>query len=128
MPYVECSLEDISWPLLPSQPRDRLPRARACSPVSESGRARRLRSPPLIAGDTVAVDRLSAEAGPALLDAGGDFADGVIVFEGRQMRGEVLYPSTLRRFTALRLRAGAQDCRGRRLVGRELSVGGADLT
>lgn len=43
----------------------------------------------LIAGDTVAVDRLSAEAGLAFLDAVGDFADGVIAFEGRRMGGEV---------------------------------------
>jgi predicted nucleic-acid-binding protein len=43
----------------------------------------------LIAGDTVAVDRLSAEAGLEFLGAGGDFADGVIAFEGRRMGGEV---------------------------------------
>ncbi len=36
----------------------------------------------LINGANVAVNRPAAEAGLALLDAGGDFADGVIAFEG----------------------------------------------
>jgi predicted nucleic-acid-binding protein len=33
-------------------------------------------------GANVAVNRRAAEAGLALLDAGGDFADGVIAYEG----------------------------------------------
>ncbi len=37
----------------------------------------------LMNGANVAVNRPAAEAGLALLDAGGDFADGVIAFEGR---------------------------------------------
>jgi predicted nucleic-acid-binding protein len=37
----------------------------------------------------VAVNRPAAEAGLALLDQGGDFADGVIAFEGRSLGGEV---------------------------------------
>jgi predicted nucleic-acid-binding protein len=36
----------------------------------------------LINGTNVIVNRPAAEAGLALLDAGGDFADGVIAFEG----------------------------------------------
>jgi len=36
----------------------------------------------LVNGDNVAVNRPAAEAGLALLDAGGDFADGVIAYEG----------------------------------------------
>jgi predicted nucleic-acid-binding protein len=36
----------------------------------------------LINGANVIVNRPAAEAGLALLDAGGDFADGVIAFEG----------------------------------------------
>ena len=36
----------------------------------------------LINGANVAVNRPAAEAGLALLDAGGDFADGVIAYEG----------------------------------------------
>lgn len=36
----------------------------------------------LINGANVAVNRPAAEAGLAMLDAGGDFADGVIAYEG----------------------------------------------
>ncbi len=36
----------------------------------------------------VAVDRPAVDAGLAFLDAGADFADGVIAFEGRWMGGE----------------------------------------
>jgi predicted nucleic-acid-binding protein len=41
----------------------------------------------LIASANVAVNRLAAEAGLSLLEAGGDFADGVIAFEGAQLGG-----------------------------------------
>jgi predicted nucleic-acid-binding protein len=37
----------------------------------------------------VETDRTSVEAGLALLKAGGDFADGVIAFEGRRAGGEI---------------------------------------
>jgi hypothetical protein len=37
----------------------------------------------------VRVDRPAIEAGRAMLAAGGDFADGVIAFEGRRLGGEV---------------------------------------
>jgi len=37
----------------------------------------------LINGANVAVNRPAAEAGLAMLDAGGDFADGVIAYEGK---------------------------------------------
>lgn len=43
----------------------------------------------LIAGDTVVIDRGSVNTGLAILDAGGDFADGVIAHEGRRLGGEV---------------------------------------
>lgn len=43
----------------------------------------------LLAADTVVTDRASAEAGLALLKAGGDFADGVIAHEGQWLGGEV---------------------------------------
>jgi predicted nucleic-acid-binding protein len=36
----------------------------------------------LMNGENVVVNRPAAEAGLALLDAGGDFADGVIAYEG----------------------------------------------
>ena len=37
---------------------------------------------------TVAVNRPAAEAGLAMLEAGGDFADGVIAYEGRWLGAE----------------------------------------
>jgi predicted nucleic-acid-binding protein len=43
----------------------------------------------LLAAPSVAVDRLAAEAGLAMLAAGGDFADGVIAFDGRRLGGAV---------------------------------------
>lgn len=43
----------------------------------------------LLSSATVAVDRPAADAGLAILEAGGDFADGVIAFEGRRLGGEV---------------------------------------
>jgi predicted nucleic-acid-binding protein len=43
----------------------------------------------LIDSETIVVDRPAAEAGLAVLQRGGDFADGVIAFEGRRVGGEV---------------------------------------
>ena len=43
----------------------------------------------LIAATSVVVDRPAVEAGLAILDSGGDFADGVIAFEGRRLGGQV---------------------------------------
>ncbi len=42
----------------------------------------------LVNGDNVIMNRRAAEAGLALLDAGGDFADGVIAYEGNWLGGE----------------------------------------
>lgn len=42
----------------------------------------------LINSTNVAIDRPAAEAGLALLEAGGDFADGVIAFEGSWLGAE----------------------------------------
>ena len=42
----------------------------------------------LLAAENVETDRQVAEAGLALLDAGGDFADGVIAYEGRRLGAE----------------------------------------
>jgi predicted nucleic-acid-binding protein len=42
----------------------------------------------LIAIPTVQVDRPAVEAGLAMLEVGGDFADGVIAFEGQRLGGE----------------------------------------
>ena len=43
----------------------------------------------LIASPTARVDRPAVEAGLAFLEQGGDFADGVIGFEGRRLGGPV---------------------------------------
>ena len=43
----------------------------------------------LIDSAPVRVDRPAVEAGLALLETGGDFADGVIAFEGRRLGGQV---------------------------------------
>lgn len=53
-------------------------------PVAEIGTAIRR----LLATANVEVDRPTIEAGLALLDDGGDFADGVIAFEGARLGGE----------------------------------------
>lgn len=42
----------------------------------------------LIDTENVVVNRLAAEAGLAVLRGGGDFADGVIAWEGRSLGGE----------------------------------------
>jgi predicted nucleic-acid-binding protein len=42
----------------------------------------------LMNGANVLVNRLAAEAGLAMLDAGGDFADGVISYEGSWLGAE----------------------------------------
>jgi len=43
----------------------------------------------LLGSPSVRVDRGAAEAGLAILAAGGDFADGVIAFEGRRLGGDI---------------------------------------
>jgi predicted nucleic-acid-binding protein len=54
-------------------------------PLSEISRAIRI----LIAADNVETNRLAVEAGLAMLDAGGDFADGVIAYEGRWLGADM---------------------------------------
>ena len=43
----------------------------------------------LLAAGNVETNRPAVEAGLAMLDAGGDFADGVIAYEGRWLGGEM---------------------------------------
>src|SRR5262245_5633212 len=43
----------------------------------------------LVAAANVAANRPAVQAGLALLDAGGDFADGVIAYEGRWLGADV---------------------------------------
>jgi predicted nucleic-acid-binding protein len=43
----------------------------------------------LLAAENVETDRQASAAGLAMLDAGGDFADGLIAHEGRWLGGEM---------------------------------------
>jgi len=61
----------------------------------------------LLASETVAVDRPAAEAGLALLDAGGDFADGVIAFEGRRLGADTFISFDARSVELLHARGEA---------------------
>jgi predicted nucleic acid-binding protein len=53
--------------------------------AAEVGRSIRV----LLAAPNVHIDRPAVEAGLAMLDAGGDFADGVIAYDGRRLGGDV---------------------------------------
>lgn len=59
----------------------------------------------LLTVGTVAVNRPAAEAGLAMLDAGGDFADGVIAYEGTAL-GADEFVSLDKRAVRLRLAQG----------------------
>jgi hypothetical protein len=60
-------------------------RARVPGPAADTAGAVR----PLAAAATVRVDRPAVEAGLAVLEADGDFADGVIAFDGRRLGSSV---------------------------------------
>lgn len=62
----------------------------------------------LIADPRTEVDREAVDAGLAFLDAGGDFADGVIDFEGRRLGGQVF--ATFDRRAAAIIRAQGRQC------------------
>ena len=57
----------------------------------------------------VNLDRPAVEAGLALLDAGGDFADGVIAFEGHRLGGSA-FTSFDRQAIELLAATGAETC------------------
>jgi predicted nucleic-acid-binding protein len=61
----------------------------------------------LLASVTVQVDRSAVAAGLAMLEAGGDFADGIIAFEGRRLGGTV-FASFDRRAVELIAAAGGE--------------------
>jgi predicted nucleic-acid-binding protein len=63
----------------------------------------------LIASANVETNRPAVEAGLALLEQGGDFADGVIAFEGASLGGAVFV--TFDRDAARRLEVLGRDCR-----------------
>ncbi len=56
----------------------KLPRAAIASAIGD-----------LLSGNQIVCDRAAAEAGLAMLIAGGDFADGIIAFEGRRLGGDI---------------------------------------
>ena len=62
----------------------------------------------LIADERIIIDRLAVEAGLSFLDAGGDFADGVIEFEGRRLGGSTFV--TFDKQAASILRTKGRDC------------------
>ncbi|WP_244447883.1 type II toxin-antitoxin system VapC family toxin [Neorhizobium vignae] len=57
---------------------------------------------------TVALDRAAVEAGLTFLEAGGDFADGVIEFEGRKLGGDTF--ATFDKRAASIVRAKGREC------------------
>lgn len=57
---------------------------------------------------TVTLDRGAVEAGLAFLEAGGDFADGVIEFEGRKLGGGTF--ATFDKQAASIIRAKGREC------------------
>jgi predicted nucleic-acid-binding protein len=61
----------------------------------------------LVDSASVRVDRPAVDAGLAVFEAGGDFADGVIAFEGRRLGGSV-FTSFDRRAVALIAATGAE--------------------
>ena len=59
----------------------------------------------LVAGSNVSVDIPAVEAGLSFMEAGGDFADGVITFEGRRLGGD-MFVTFDRKAAALMEKAG----------------------
>lgn len=70
------ALCELVWVLL--GPRYQTPRAAIAASIRE-----------LLDAPKVVADRLKIEAGLRMLDAGGDFADGVIAYEGQWLGGEM---------------------------------------
>ena len=62
----------------------------------------------LIADERIIVDRPAIEEGLAFLDAGGDFADGIIEFEGRKLGGDTFV--TFDKRAASIIRAKGREC------------------
>lgn len=62
----------------------------------------------LLQSENVICDRTAVEAGIAMMEAGGDFADGVIALEGRRLGGDV-FVTFDRKAAALLRRAGYES-------------------
>src|SRR5260221_259168 len=61
----------------------------------------------LINGKNAAVNRPAAEAGLALLDAGGDFADGVIAYEGSWLGADTFVSFDLNAVKLIKAQGGS---------------------
>lgn len=61
----------------------------------------------LIAGETVVFDRPVVEAGLVQLEAGGDFADGVIAWQGALLGGETFTSFDRKAVSLIKARGGA---------------------
>ena len=72
----------------------------------------------LIDAKNVEVNRPAAEAGLVMLDAGGDFADGIIAAEGRWMGGETFVSFDRKAIAKLT----AQHCAARLLSGTRIDT------
>jgi predicted nucleic-acid-binding protein len=79
-----------------------LSRGYKIAPASIANTIRRL-----INGVNVTVNRPAVEAGLAVLDAGGDFADGVIAHEGRWLGGDVFVSFDRKAVTLIEAQGGA---------------------
>ncbi|MGF9563764.1 PIN domain-containing protein [Neorhizobium sp. JUb45] len=62
----------------------------------------------LISNDRVIVQLDAVTAGLSFLDAGGDFADGIVEFEGRRLGGRVF--ATFDRRAAMIIRGQGREC------------------
>ncbi|EZP72184.1 MULTISPECIES: type II toxin-antitoxin system VapC family toxin [Novosphingobium] len=63
----------------------------------------------LIEAENVRLDRQAVEAGLAILDAGGDFADGVIAHEGQWLGGETFMSFDQKAIRLLQARGEAAE-------------------
>jgi predicted nucleic-acid-binding protein len=61
----------------------------------------------LIGGTNVIVEHAAVGAGLDVLDAGGDFADGVIAYQGNRLGGEIFMSFDKRAVKAIEDRLGA---------------------
>ncbi len=87
------TLCEIVWVLMRGY---RMPRARLSQTLRN-----------LVNANAVVVDRPAVEAGLAMLDAGGDFADGVIAYEGEALGADEFVSFDKRAVTALKARGVA---------------------
>ena len=70
----------------------------------------------LISASNIEVDRAAVEFGLAVLAAGGDFADGVIAFEGRSLGGETFVSFDRRAVAAVAKSGRKSQLLGSKLV------------